>query len=63
MEETLLNIEQVIRRADRGRKSIPAEGAGRNFRLCLDAVVEQPESVRKELFQSAYFGGEQQRLI
>jgi hypothetical protein len=63
VEETLLNIEQAIRRADRGRKLIPAEGAGRNLRLCLDTVVEQLEAVRKELFQGAYFGGEQQRLI
>jgi hypothetical protein len=61
--ETLLNIEQAIRRADRGRKAIPAEGAGHNLRLCLDSVVDQLEAVRKELFQSAYFGGEQQRLI
>jgi soluble cytochrome b562 len=63
VEETLLNIEQAIRRADRGRKSIPADSAGRNLRLCLDSVVEQLEAVRKELFQGAYFGGEQQRLI
>lgn len=63
VEETLLNIEQAIRRADRGRKAIPAGGGGRNLRLCLDAVVQQLEAVRKELFQSAYFGGEQQRLI
>ena len=63
VEETLLNIEQAIRRADRGRKSIPAEGPGRNLRLCLDAVVDQLEAARKELFQHAYFGGDQQRLI
>jgi len=63
VEETLLNIEQAIRRADRGRKSIHAEGDARNLRLCLDAVVDQLETVRKELFQSAYFGGEQRRLI
>jgi hypothetical protein len=63
VEETLLNIEQAIRRADRGRKSIPLEGAGRNLRLCLDTAVAQLEAVLKELFQAAYFGGEQQRLI
>ena len=63
VEATLLNIEQVIIRADRGRKSISAEGVERNLRLCLDAVVVQLEAARKELFQSAYFGGEQQRLI
>jgi hypothetical protein len=63
VEETLLNIEQAIRRADHARKSIPTEGAGHNLRLCLDTVVEQLEAVRKELFQSAYFGGDQQRLL
>lgn len=63
VEETILNIEQAIRRADRGRKSIPADGASRNLRLCLDAAVAQLEAVRRELFQSAYFGGDQQRLI
>jgi soluble cytochrome b562 len=61
VEETLLNIEQAIRRADRGRKAIPADE--RNLRLCLDNVITQLEAARKELFQSAYFGGDQQRLI
>jgi hypothetical protein len=63
VEETLLNIEQAIKRADRGRKAIPSGGNEQNLRLCLDAVVDQLEAVRKELFQSAYFGGDQQRLI
>jgi hypothetical protein len=63
VEETLLNIEHAIRRADRGRKAIPTEGAEQNLRLCLDSVVDQLEAVRKELFQSAYFGGDQQRLL
>ena len=62
VEETLLNIEQAIKRADRARKAIPA-GPEHNLRICLDRVVEQLEAVRKELFQSAYFGGDQQRLI
>jgi hypothetical protein len=63
VEETLLNIEQAIRRADHGRKAIPVGGSERNLRLCLDTAVDQLEAVRKELFQGAYFGGEQQRLI
>jgi hypothetical protein len=63
VEETLLNIEQAIKRADRGRKAIPPGSAEQNLRLCLDRVVEQLEAVRKELFQSSYFGGDQQRLI
>lgn len=63
VEETILNIEQAIRRADRGRKSIPADGASRNLRLCLDSAVAQLEAVRRELFQNAYFGRDQPRLI
>ena len=63
VEETLLNIEQAIRRADQARKSIPAGGPENNLRLCLDTVVLQLEATRKELFQSSYFGGDQQRLV
>jgi hypothetical protein len=63
VEETLLNIEQAIKRADRGRNAIPAKGTEQNLRLCLDSVVDQLEAARKELFQRAYFGGDQQRLI
>lgn len=63
VEETLLNIEQAIRRADRGRKAILATGPEQNFRRCLETVIDQLEAARKELFQSAYFGGDQQRLI
>lgn len=62
VEETLLNIEQAIKRADRGRRAIRGEG-NENLKLYLDAAVEQLEAVRKELFHNAYFGGDQQRLI
>jgi hypothetical protein len=47
----------------RGRKAIPTGGAEQNLRLCLDSAIEKLEAARKELFQSAYFGGDQQRLI
>lgn len=63
VEQTLLNIEEAIRRAHRGRKAISPEGDERNLRLALDRAVEQLEAVRKELFQNGYFGGPQQRLI
>jgi len=63
VEETLLNIEQAIRRAERGRDSIPADGSERNLRLALDQASAQLEKVRKGLFRSGYFGGGQQRLI
>lgn len=63
VEQTLLNIEDAIRRADRGRQKIPLDSDERNLRLALDRAVEQLEATRKELFQSGYFGGQQQRLI
>lgn len=63
VEQTLLNVEEAIRRADRGRKTISPDGNERNLRLALDRAVEQLEAVRKELFQTAYFGGQQQRLL
>jgi hypothetical protein len=63
VEETILNIEDAIRRADRGRKAIPPGSPEQNLRLCLDTAVEKLEAIRKELFQSAYFGGDQHRLI
>lgn len=63
VEQVLLNIEQTIQRADRGRRTIPQYGNERNLRLALDHAIEQLEAARKELFQSGYFGGEQQRLI
>jgi hypothetical protein len=63
VEQTLLNIEQAIRRADAGRTAINPDGNERNLKLSLDRAVEQLEAVRKELFQNGYFGGDQQRLI
>lgn len=63
VEQTLLNIEQAIHRADRGRKTIPLDSEQRNLRVALDRTIEQLEAVRKELFQSGYFGGNQQRLM
>jgi hypothetical protein len=63
VEQTLLNIEDAIRRADRSRQKISLAGSDRNLRLALDRAMEQLEAARKELFQNGYFGGEQQRLI
>jgi hypothetical protein len=63
VEQTLPNIEEAIRRAHRSSQSISPGGDERNLRLALDRMVEQLNAVRKELFQSAFFGGHQQRLI
>lgn len=63
VEQTLLNIENAIRRADRSRQKISLDGSQRNLRLALDRAIKQLEATRKELFQSGYFGGQQQRLM
>jgi hypothetical protein len=63
VEQTLLNIEAALRRADRGRKAISPTGGERNLRQALDRAVEQLEGARKELFREGYFGGQQERLI
>ena len=63
VEQTLLNIEEVKRRGHRSSRAISPGRDERNLRLALDRTVEQLEAVSKELFQSRYFGGHQQRLI
>jgi hypothetical protein len=62
-EQTLLNIEEAIRRAHCSSQAISPDGDERNLRLALDRTVEQAGPVRKELFQSGNFGRHQQRLI
>lgn len=61
--DTLLNIEQAIKRADRARRTVAVSGREPNVEVALSAAVDQLEQVRKDLFQGAYFGGDQQRLI
>jgi hypothetical protein len=63
VEQTLLNIEETIKRADRARKAIPNDAAVWNLRLSLDAAVASLEAARKELFQQTYFGNQDQRLF
>jgi hypothetical protein len=63
VEQTLPNIEEAIRHAHRGNQSISPDGDKRNLRPALDRTVEQLKAVRKQLFQSWFFGGHQQRLI
>ena len=64
VEETLLNIEQAIRELTAAaRRSLLTGATSRTSGCALDHAVEQLEAVRKGLFQSGYFGGQQQRLI
>jgi hypothetical protein len=61
--DTLLNIEQAIKRGQRARRSIEVTGREPDLALALGSALEDLERVRKTLFQSAYLGGDQPRLL
>lgn len=63
VSETLMNVEQALRRAKRAHRAVVLIGTERNAEVALATCVEQLEATRKALFQSAYFGGDQQRLM
>lgn len=63
VEETLLNIEQAIRRADRAYRAVVSRAGDANLEHALSDALRQLEATRKTLFQAAYFAGDQQRLI
>lgn len=63
VSETLMNVEQALKRAKRGHRAVLLIGTERNAEVALARCVEALELTRKELFQSAYFSGDQQRLI
>ena len=61
--ETLANIEQAIRRAERGRKAVAVLGRDRNAEIALKAAADQLQATHRTLFQEGYFSGDQQRLV
>ena len=61
--ETLLNIEQAQRRADRAVKSVALLGRDRNTELALRAAARSLAEAHKALFEEAYLSGTQQRLV
>ncbi len=63
VSETLLNIEQTLRRAERAHAKVSATVDDHNLELALTRAVEQLRTTRTELFQRGYFGGDQQRLL
>ncbi len=63
VEETLLNIEQAIRRADRAHRTVASRGGDANLTLALQEALGELEGTRKALFQATYFASDQQRLI
>lgn len=63
VEETLLNVEHAIRRAERAHRAVAARGSERNAELAVGDALEHLQAVHKKLFQDAYFAGDQQCLI
>jgi len=61
--ETLMNIEQAQRRADRARRQVALLGRDPNVEQALTAALAALEQTHRTLFQDAYFGGDQQRLV
>ncbi|MEU7912737.1 hypothetical protein [Microbispora bryophytorum] len=60
---TISGIEDAIRRADKARKNVSRMVDNPNLIVALNSAISQLEAVRKELFQSTYFGGDQQRIF
>lgn len=63
VDETLLNIETAIRRAQRARTTIAKARGDSNFVLALETASSALDVVRRQLFQETYFGDSQQRLV
>jgi len=61
--ETLANIEQAIRRAERARKAVAVLGRDHNAELALKSALDALRATHQRLFQEGYFGGDQQRLV
>lgn len=63
VSETLLNIEQAVRRADRAHRAVAARSDDGNIALALRDALTALKATHKTLFQTTYFGDDQQRLI
>lgn len=61
--ETLMNIERAQRRADRARRQVALLGRDASVEKAPAAALESLEHTHRTLFQDAYFGGDQQRLV
>lgn len=61
--DTLLNIEQAIKRGQRARRSIEVIGREPDLALALGTALEDLERVRKTLFQNTCLGGDQPRML
>lgn len=60
---TLKEIERAINQAEKAHQRVVELDQEPNLELALRTATERLESARKELFQSTYFGTDQQRLL
>ncbi len=60
---TLKEIERAIKQASKARQRVVELDQESNLELALRTATERLESARKELFQSTYFGTDQQKLL
>lgn len=63
VSDTLLNIEQTIRRVERAHRTVTDQVHEPNLKVALAAAKERLQEAHKDLFQGGYFGGGQQRLL
>lgn len=63
VSHTLKEIEAAARRAEQARKRVVELDEEQNLEVALRNAGERLEAARKELFQTAYFSGPQQRLL
>lgn len=62
VEDTILNIESAIRRAERAESALPTENAFSSLSEALTATRRDLVAVRKRLQQAAYFAAEESGL-
>lgn len=60
---TLKEIERALKQAEKARRRVVELDQEPNLELALRTAAERLESTRKELFQSTYFGTDQQKLL
>lgn len=61
--ETLANIEQAIRRAERARRAVAVLGREPNVEIALTSALKTLQAAHKGLFHEGYFSDDQHKLI
>jgi hypothetical protein len=55
VSDVLLNLEQTLEAARRGRKLVEKDGAGVNAQLALADLIKDLERLRKRFTQDTYY--------